>query len=97
MVSVTLASSLAAYLPADNGAGSGGRRTITVSAETWPETVQEIRTRYRRLGDHLFESSGKLRAGFLVAINDEVDRRPDRISRLGTGDSVFVFTQIAGG
>ncbi|SDP40256.1 MoaD/ThiS family protein [Lentzea jiangxiensis] len=95
MVTMTLAASLATYL--SDGAGSPGHRSLTLDAETWPETVREIRQRHQRLGHHLFEESGRLRSGFLVAVNDEVSRRPEGPTHLRSGDHVYLFVQIAGG
>lgn len=97
MIIVTLASSLAAYLPGDGGGSAGGHRSITLAAETWSDTVHEIRSQFDLLGKHLFDPAGKLRAGFLVAVNDEVSRRPDGPAQVRSGDHLFLFTQMAGG
>jgi sulfur transfer ThiS family protein len=59
--------------------------------------VEQINSRFQRLGDHVFDDEGRLRPGLLVAINDEVTSRRDRTPRIAPGDEVFLFTQIAGG
>jgi molybdopterin converting factor small subunit len=97
MVQITFASSLAAYLPHGDDPASGGHRTITVDGATWPDAVREIRKKYERLGEHLFDASGTLRSGFLVAVNDQLRPRPHLLPALDPGDSIFIFTQIAGG
>jgi molybdopterin converting factor small subunit len=98
VVTVTLAASLASYLPEDEAAPDpAGHRSVTLPAETWTETVREIRARYRRLGEHMFEESGKLRSGLLVAVNDQLDRHQHGLHSIRGGDNIFVFAQIAGG
>ncbi|MBF6170090.1 MoaD/ThiS family protein [Nocardia blacklockiae] len=99
MVVVTLATSLVTYLnDADEGAASPtDSRSITVTADSWLGLVQEISLRFDRLAKHLFDEDGRLRRGFLLAVNDEIYRRPDRLACLRNGDQLFVFTQIAGG
>jgi molybdopterin converting factor small subunit len=98
VVTVTLASSLASYLPDDGVAPhSAGHRSVTLVAESWSETVREIRARYSRLGEHLFEESGQLRSGLLVAVNDQLDHHKDGPRGIQPGDSIFLFAQIAGG
>ena len=91
---VTLAASLAAYLPQHSG---DGHHSVTLKAETWPEAVRELRSRFDRLGRHLFEDSGRLRSGFLVAVNEQVDHGEDGPRHVRSGDELFVFAQIAGG
>ncbi|NUT49477.1 MAG: MoaD/ThiS family protein [Saccharothrix sp.] len=95
MVDVTLGASLAGYLP--DGDESSGRRSVALAADTWPDTVREIRSRFEKLGERLFDESGRLRSGFVVAVNDEVSRGPDGPRLLGPGDRLYVFAQIAGG
>lgn len=95
MVTMTLAASLAPYL--SDGAEVPESRSLTLDAESWPETVREIRQRHQKLSRHLFEESGRLRSGFLVAINDEVSRHPEGPTHLRSGDHVYLFVQIAGG
>lgn len=98
MISVTLASSLAAHLPADGGAArSGGHRTVVLDADTWPDAVAEMRTRFSRLSDYLFDESGGLRSGFLVAVNDENVGNSAGLRNLRSGDKVLLLAQMAGG
>jgi molybdopterin converting factor small subunit len=98
VVTVTLAASLATYLPEDPiGPCPAGHRSVTLAAESWPDTVQELRSRFDRLGEHLFEESGRLRSGFLVAVNDQLIRHEDGPRDVRSGDKVYLFAQIAGG
>ncbi|MET9489772.1 MoaD/ThiS family protein [Nocardia sp. NPDC006630] len=99
MVVVTLAASLVTYLDEVDDLGSPPTecRSITCTADSWLVLVNQIRARFDRLAKHLFDESGRLRAGFLLALNDEIYRRPDRLTGLHAGDQLFVFAQIAGG
>ncbi|KOX16374.1 hypothetical protein ADK67_40160 [Saccharothrix sp. NRRL B-16348] len=83
------------YLP--DGDQSYGHRSVALTASTWPETVREIRSRFEKLGERLFDESGRLRTGFVVAVNDEIVRGPDGPRLLGPGDRLYLFAQIAGG
>jgi hypothetical protein len=97
MIKLTLAAGLAAMLPKDDETQQRGRRTVTIEANSWSETVEQINRRFRRLGDHVFDDEGRLRPGLLIAVNDKVTSRRDGIPHIGPGDEVFLFTQIAGG
>ena len=97
MVTLTLSASLAALLPEHSNTSRNGRYSITVDANSWQETVDEIRVKFHRLANHMFDESGQPRPGLLVAVNDRVSSHGDGQPRIEAGDEVFLFAQIAGG
>jgi molybdopterin converting factor small subunit len=97
MVSLTLATSLAALVPADPDGAMSARRSITLDADSWPEAVTEIRLRFGRLATHVFDAAGGLRPGLIAAVNAEVCPQSGDHPRIKHGDEVFLFAQIAGG
>lgn len=97
MVTLTLSASLAALLPERKNNRRNGCYSITVDANSWPEAVNEIRLNFQDLASHVFDESGQLRPGLLVAVNDDVSSHGDDYPRIKPGDEVFLFAQIAGG
>ncbi|WP_026360893.1 MoaD/ThiS family protein [Amycolatopsis nigrescens] len=97
MVTFTLAASLAGFLPERERAGMPAHCSLTIDANNWPEAVAQLRSRCERLGEHVFDGAGRLRPGFLVAVNDVVASRREGPGRLRPGDELFLFAQIAGG
>jgi hypothetical protein len=97
MITLTLAASLASLLPEHGDNARSGRRSITIDANNWPETVDQIRHRFAQLANHVFDESGQLRSGLLIAVNDEVTSRSDGPPQITPNNEVFLFTQIAGG
>jgi hypothetical protein len=96
VITVTLSASLATYLSGHDTTPTG-QRSFVLAAANWTDTVHEIRSRFSRLGDHLFEESGWLRSGLLAAVNDVVGHHADGPPDMHSGDHLFLFTQIAGG
>lgn len=96
MVTVTLSASLVALMP-ERADARRTRYSMTIDSDTWDGVVSEISTRFRRLADHLFDESGSLRPGLLVAVNDDVILHVTDPPQVRPGDEIFLFTQIAGG
>ena len=96
MITVTFSASLAGMLPRPEG-GVARARSIEVEADNWPDAVADLRERYASLTDHVFNESGGLRPGFLVAVGEEVRSGRDNLTDVAAGDVLYLFTQIAGG
>ena len=97
MVTLTLSASLAALLPEHESSRKNGSYSIMIEANSWTETVNEIRLKFQRVAGHVFDESGQLRSGLLAAVNDYVSAHGDGCPQVKPGDEVFLFAQIAGG
>lgn len=96
MITLKLSVSLSNLLPPQEHGGTAGRPTIEFETTNWPETAEEIARRFERLANHIFDTSGGLRPGLLVAVNDVVSK-PGRPPEVGQGDEIYLFQQMAGG
>jgi hypothetical protein len=96
MIILRLSASLSSLLPAQEHDKGARRTAIDVDATNWSETANEILRRFERLAAHMFEVTGRLRPGVLVAVNDVVTA-PGRVPHVSQGDEVYLFQQMAGG
>lgn len=97
MIKLTLSASLARMLPPSVHSGNSARATLDVDVNDWAALVEDIGGRFTALADHTFDTSGRLRSGLLVAVNDEIVAGVSRRPVVKHGDDVYLFTQIAGG
>lgn len=97
MITLTLSSSLTRFLPDEDRARTSRRFSCDVEASCWSEFTSEMRRRFNGLSEHVLDDSDELRAGLLAAINDDVVSRAEGTPRIDQNDSVYLFTQIAGG
>jgi len=98
VTTLTIAASLASLVspqgPDEHAAGS---RTLELDADDWSQLVAALRSRFPRLADWVLTPSDTVRAGFLIAVNDDVVPGGGRPPRIRRGDQVLLFPQIAGG
>jgi molybdopterin converting factor small subunit len=93
MLTLAMSAPLAALLT-DPDADHGLIRPVRIDADDWAGAVAEIRARFPRLAARVFTDAGRVRPGFLVAVNEQVaGDAPD----VHPGDEVFLLVQIAGG
>lgn len=72
-------------------------RTVALRASSWAEVVDELRTRFPRLADHVLAPDGELRQGFVLVANDEVMTKGYEDLELAPRDEICVIAALAGG
>jgi hypothetical protein len=97
MLKLTLSASLLSLLPESDRAEVGNRHTLSVDAGSWPEAVTQLQNRFPRLAAHVLDPSGRVKRGFVVAVNDRITSVNEQPPEISPGDDIFLFTQIAGG
>jgi len=97
MASITLSSPLFDLVPEDERAQARARRSLSLSAPTWPEATHELRARFPQLAQRILTETGSLAEGFLVALNGTLLARGESPRDLGTEDEIHVIAQMAGG
>ncbi len=72
--------------------------TVTVSAATVGEALDELTTTHPELKKHLYSEEGKLRAFVNVYLNDEDIRYLDNMqTAIKDGDELSIIPAVAGG
>jgi hypothetical protein len=96
MATLMISSPLVSLMPADL---MHDRRaaTVSVGATSWPEMIQEIRSRFPRLASRVLTDHDEVMSAFVLVVNDEVVRHPDPSLHLGAQDEICLLAAIAGG
>jgi hypothetical protein len=72
-------------------------KTIAVKPSSWPEFVEEVRTRFPRLANRVFGHRYTLNPGFALVLNDEVIAQGYNSLHFYNGDEMCILVNIAGG
>jgi sulfur carrier protein ThiS len=97
MASITLSSPLFDLVPENERANMRARKSLSLSARTWPEATRELRARFPQLAQRILTESGSLAEGFLVALNGSLLPRGESPRAFGGDDDIHVIAQMAGG
>jgi hypothetical protein len=95
VLTLTISASLSALV--GSAAGNNSIRSVQIEADDWTMAVAAIRAQFPRLAERVFTDTGRIRPGFLVAVNDVVSSCGEEVPDIRPGDEVFMFVQIAGG
>jgi hypothetical protein len=96
MATLMISSPLVSLMP--KGSEHERRRaTVDLDATSWPDVVDELRSRFPQLASRVLTEGGEVTPAFVLVVNDEVVRRPGGSLRLGARDEVCLLAAIAGG
>lgn len=86
------------YLPSLLEAAAGGRRELTLAADTLSECIETLLAEVPRLRVHLFDEKGELREHVNLFYNDTNARWLESWDvQLAEGDSLTVVQAVSGG
>ncbi len=97
MIRLSLSSPLFALVPPEERPVDGRGRCVDLAAASWPEVVDEVRTRFPDLAGHVLTGDGAIVPGFVLVVNDEVMQRGRTDFPVGDGDDLAVLAALAGG
>jgi hypothetical protein len=97
VASMTLSSSLFDLVPEKERAHARARKSVSLTARTWPEAARELRIRFPQLAQRILTESGSVAEGFLLAFNGALLARGEAPRNLATEDEIHVLAQMAGG
>jgi molybdopterin converting factor small subunit len=96
MATLKIASPLVGLMPARQDQDRR-RATVDLTAKSWPEMIDELRSRFPQLASRVLTDRDEVTPAFVLVVNDEVVRRPNGSLRLGAQDEVCLLAAIAGG
>lgn len=71
--------------------------TLLLAAGSWSEVVEEIRSGFPALADHVLTEAGAVAPGFILVVNGEVVQRGATPEALSDADDLALIAGLAGG
>jgi len=97
VIRLSLSSPLFALVPDSERPSNGRARSVELAASSWPEVVDELRTRFPDLAGHVLDGDGGIVPGFVLVVNDEVMRPGQTQFPVSEGDELAFLAALAGG
>lgn len=95
MATLRISSTLVRLMPSET-APDGRRARVDIGATTWPEVVEEMRSRFPQLASRVLDGDD-IAPAFVLVVNDDVVRHPDPSLCLDSRDELTLLASIAGG